>query len=254
MAFMKNGFKNWGKYFLAVFILFFGWWLLALTISHNAFPVPYLALKGFIKGLNNGLLIHMGVSLYRVAISLAIALIFAVPLGLFLGKNKKADSYIAPLIYLTYPVPKVVFMPIFFVLLGIGDLSKILLITLIVFFQILVTTRDAAKNLEDEYVLSVQSLGASTKDLYVHVYFPGTLPEILTSLRLGLGTALAVLFLTETYATQKGIGYYIMDSLSKMAYIDMFAGIIAMALMGFILYLMIDGIEKRVCMWKTLSK
>ena len=121
---------------------------------------------------------------------------------------------------------------------------------MIVFFQILATTRDGARNLEKEYIASVKSLGASSWDLYAHVYFPGTLPEILTSLRLGLGTAMAVLFLTETYATQQGIGYYIMDALSKMAYIDMFAGIIAMALMGFFLYLLIDAIEKRVCVWK----
>lgn len=250
----KTAFFRWFQYLPAVSILFVGWWLLALAVDHNAFPVPHLAFMGFLKGLKNGLLIHMGVSLYRVAVSLAVALLLAVPLGLLLGKNKSLDTYIAPIIYLTYPVPKVVFMPIFFVLLGIGDLSKILLITLIVFFQILVTTRDAARNLEEEYVSSVHSLGAGAWDLYAHVYFPGTLPEILTSLRLGLGTAMAVLFLTETYATRQGIGYYIMDSLSKMAYIDMFAGIVAMALMGFMLYLLIDGVEKRVCRWKSLSR
>jgi len=243
-----------GKYLLAIFVLVVGWWVLALAVDHNALPAPDLAFVGFLKGLKNDLLIHMVVSLYRVVISLVIALLLAVPLGLLLGKNKNLDAYIAPIIYLTYPIPKVVFMPIFFVLLGIGDLSKILLITLIVFFQILVTTRDAARNLEKEYVLSVQSLGATGRNLYAHVYFPGTLPEILTSLRLGLGTAMAILFLTETYATRQGIGYYIMDSLSRMAYIDMFAGIIAMSLMGFMLYLLIDGLEKKVCFWKTLSK
>lgn len=241
------------KYVVTIIFLLLGWWLLALVVDNSALPVPHQALISFVNGLTNGLLVHVGVSLYRVLISLGLSLILGVPLGLILGKNPQLDSYIAPGIYLIYPIPKVVLMPVLFVLLGIGDLSKIVLITLIVFFQVLVTTRDAARHLEEEYVISVASLGAGNWDLYVHVYFPGCLPEILTSLRLGLGTAMAVLFLTETYATQQGIGYFIMDALSRMAYADMFAGIIAMGLMGFLLYLVIDNAEKRICMWKSLA-
>jgi len=230
------------------------WWLVAVLVDHSALPKPVPALNSFLQEMRQGLLLHTGVSLYRVLVSLFLSLLLGVPLGLILGRNRRLDSYLAPAIYLTYPIPKVVFMPVLFVLLGIGDVSKIALITLIVFFQILVTTRDAARHLEEEYVLSVRSLGAGTWELYVHVYFPGCLPEILTSLRLGLGTAMAVLFLTETYATRQGIGYFIMDSLSKMAYADMFAGIIAMGLMGFALYLLIDLAEKRICRWKALAK
>lgn len=242
------------RYLFTGILLILCWWLLAVMVDHSALPKPHQALASLAVELNQGLLIHVGVSLYRVLVSLGMSLLLGVPLGLVLGKNRWLDSYLAPAIYLTYPIPKVVLMPVLFVLLGIGDVSKIVLITLIVFFQILVTTRDAARHLEEEYILSVKSLGAGTWELYAHVYFPGCLPEILTSLRLGLGTAMAVLFLTETYATRQGIGYFIMDSLSKMAYPDMFAGIIAMGLMGFFLYLLIDAIEKRVCRWKALAK
>jgi NitT/TauT family transport system permease protein len=180
---------------------------------------------------------------------LIIATITAVPAGIFLGENKDIDKYIAPIIYLTYPIPKVVFMPIILILLGIGNLSKIVVITLIVFYQMLVTTRDAAKNLEEGYLLSVRSLGASSFELYYHVYLPGCLPAIFTALRLGLGTAMAVLFLVETYATQVGIGYFIMESLSRMAYNEMFVGIIAMGVLGFFLYMLLDIMERKFCLW-----
>jgi len=156
------------------------------------------------------------------------------------------------MIYLTYPVPKVVLLPVFLIILGIGDVSKIVLITLIAFYLILVTTRDAAKNLERGYISSVQSLGAGSWDLYIHVFLPGCLPAILTSLRLGLGTAMAVLFLVETYATQEGIGFFIMDSMSRLNYEDMFAGIIGMGLMGFFLYLILDKVENLLCRWVKL--
>lgn len=240
------------EYLYVTFLLLLSWWVLSLLINNSAFPPPHHAIKSLIENLSDNLLIHLGVSLYRVLVSLLIATLLGVSMGLILGKNKSLDKFFAPMIYLTYPIPKVVFMPILFILLGIGDLSKIVLITLIVFYQILVTTRDAARNLEEEYLLSVKSLGANSWELYRHVYIPGCLPSILTALRLGLGTAMAVLFLVETYATQKGIGYFIMESLSRMAYDDMFAGIIAMGTLGFILYLGLDLAEKKLCSWVKL--
>jgi len=232
--------------------LLVGWWLLAWGLDSPAVPYPWDAVKSLGECLKGDLLLHLGVSLYRVLVSLILATILAVPLGLFLGKNQEIDRRVAPLVYLTYPIPKVVFMPIFLILLGMGDASKIVLITLITFYQILVTTRDAAKNLEKGHISSVRSLGANSFALYRHVYFPACLPAILTSLRLGLGTALAVLFLAETYATQQGIGFFIMDSLSRMNYEEMFAGIIAMGLMGFFLYLLLDQGEKIFCPWTRL--
>ena len=236
-------------YLYAILVLLLSWWGLSMMINNSAFPPPHQAIKSLLESLSDNLLLHLGISLYRVLTSLTIATLLGIPLGLILGKNSSLDSFFAPMIYLTYPIPKVVFMPILFILLGIGDLSKIVLISLIVFYQILVTTRDAAKNLKQEYLLSVKSLGANSWELYWHVYLPGCLPSILTALRLGLGTAMAVLFLVETYATQKGIGYFIMESLSRMAYDEMFAGIIAMGSMGFVLYLGLDLAEKRLCRW-----
>jgi len=236
-------------FILAVIALILGWWLLALFLETPAFPTPFKALASFGQSIQGDMLLHVRVSLYRVLISMTVAAVCGIPAGLFLGKNPRYDRYIAPLVYLTYPIPKVVFLPVFLIFLGIGDLSKIALIALIVFFQILVTTRDASRNLQEEYILSVKSLGATSRELYQHVYLPGCLPAILTSLRLGLGTAMAVLFLTETYATSTGIGYFIMNCWSSMAYDKMFAGIIAMGLMGFLLYILLDGCEKLFCSW-----
>lgn len=236
-------------FIFAFIVLILAWWLLALFLKTPAFPPPLKALVSFGQSFHGDMLLHVKASLYRVLISMIAAAVLGIPAGLFLGKNPRYDRYIAPLVYLTYPIPKVVFLPVFLIFLGIGDFSKIALIALIVFFQILVTTRDASRNLQEEYILSVKSLGATSRELYRHVYLPGCLPAILTSLRLGLGTAMAVLFLTETYATSTGIGYYIMNCWSSMAYDKMFAGIIAMGLMGFLLYIFLDGCEKLFCPW-----
>ena len=248
MQVSKIGMKT-AYFFLAVIFIFVSWWVLAFLLDTPAFPPPLKAFASFIKSLEGDLLLHLRISLYRVIASMVLAAIFGIPLGIFLGKNARYDQYIAPVLYLTYPIPKVVFLPVLLIVLGIGDTSKIALIALIVFYQILVTTRDASRTLQNEYIISVKSLGANSRELYQHVYLPGCLPAILTSLRLGLGTAMAVLFLTETYATSTGIGYFIMNSWSSMAYDKMFAGIIAMGLMGFFLYIFLDGCERYFCAW-----
>jgi NitT/TauT family transport system permease protein len=159
----------------------------------------------------------------------------------------------APLLFLTYPVPKVVFLPVLMVLLGLGDAPKIALIGLIVFFQILVTARDAAKAVPDASVLSVRSLGASRLDIARHVVLPAAMPDIFTALRIGTGTAIAVLFLAESTAGTNGLGWYIVDAWGRIDYPAMFAGIIAMALLGVVLYEALDVVDARVTRWRRTA-
>lgn len=131
--------KTLQNYILSIFILLLFWWVLSIIIQKPALPPPHVAFLALFKAFDNDLLIHTGISLFRVVISLALATIFAVPLGLFLGKNAQWGARFAPIIYLTYPIPKVVFLPILLLLLGIGETPKIALIFLVVFYQSLVT-------------------------------------------------------------------------------------------------------------------
>ncbi len=248
---MKQHQRGWKSYVFSIIALLVFWWVLSLLIQKPALPPPHEAFIALFNALDNDLFIHTGISLFRVVTSLILATLFAVPVGLFLGKNRKWDHSFAPIIYLTYPIPKVVFLPILLLLLGIGETPKITLIFLVVFYQSLVTTRDAARGIETAYLLSIQSLGASSWDLYRHVYFPAVLPQILTSLRIGIGTAMAVLFLSETFATVKGLGYMIMDAQARVNYGDMYAAIIVMGSIGFMLYVLLDFLERKLCPWQN---
>ena len=157
------------------------------------------------------------------------------------------------IVFLTYPVPKVVFLPVLLVLLGLGNASKITLITIIVFFQILVTARDAARAIPAASILSVRSLGAGQWGVFRHVVIPAALPDIFTALRIGTGTAIAVLFLAESIAGTNGVGYYIVDAWGRIDYGSMFAGIIGMALLGVVLYELLDALEGRLCRWTRVE-
>jgi NitT/TauT family transport system permease protein len=120
---------------------------------------------------------------------------------------------------------------------------------MILFFQILVTTRDAVRNVSNYYILSLRSLGAGEKDVYWHVILPAIVPKILTAMRISIGTAIAVLFFAESFATTNGLGYVIIDSWSRANYEDLYSGIISMALLGFLLYVVVELLERKLCRW-----
>jgi NitT/TauT family transport system permease protein len=191
------------------------------------------------------------VSLWRVLASMVLAVLLAVPAGLVMGQSRFMNRLFSPLVYLTYPVPKVVLVPVVVLFFGVGDLSKILVITLILFFQILVLVRDAAAGLRAELIESVRSLGAGRRALFYYVYLPASLPAVLTALRVSVGIAVAVLYVAELYATRQGLGYYIfLQGSTLFNYPAMYAGIVAMALLGLGLYFSIDWLERRLSPWR----
>ncbi len=238
----------------AVFLLVL-WEIASLALNKPYFPGPGESFPAFAREMAKGLWAHLLVSTARVVVSLAAALAPAVALGMVLGRAERLDRYAAPLIYLTYPVPKIIFLPLVISLLGLGDLSKVFLISVIAFFQILVTARDASRQVSRGMVDSVLSLGAGEFQIYRHVIYPACLPKIFTALRISLGTAIAVLFFSETIANRGGIGgigYHLMEAWARLEWDVMFAGIIAMGIMGFGLYLFLDWLEKRLCPWEFL--
>lgn len=237
--------------FLLVLIL---WYALHFILQLPIIPSPHMTIYEFFILIKGELLIHMLVSLFRILIAVIISLAIGVSIGLFLGLNEKYDSFISPMIYLLYPIPKIAFLPVLMILFGLGDVSKIILITLIILFQILVTTRDSVKGLSKELFYSVKSLGANRTQIYRHLIIPAVLPKLLTSLRISIGTSISVLFFAENYATRYGIGYFIMDSWTKVDYVQMFAGILAISLLGLLIFMFIDLLENRFCKWIKLEK
>ena len=237
---------------LAVLALLLIWQVLAMLLNQPILPSPLAVIGTLGDELVNGeLLEHLLASLWRVGASTALAIALAAPAGLILGQSERLNSVISPMIYLLYPIPKVVLVPIILLFFGIGDLPKIVIIFLILFFQILVLVRDQAAGIRIELIQSVRSLGAGRRALFRFVYLPASVPAILTALRQSVGTAVAVLYVAELFATQKGLGYYIyLNGSTLFNYPAMYAGIVALSLMGLSLYFSVDWLERRLCAWQ----
>lgn len=229
-------------------LMFLAFWTgLALIVNRPIMPPPWVVLPVFVELLPGELGRHLLASAGRVLAAVGLAAITAAPIGLGLGQMRRLDRIFAPLIAIVYPIPKIVLLPVIYVLMGITDFSKIFLIALILFFQILVVVRDEAANLRPELILSVRSLGAGRRALFRYVYLPASLPAVLTALRLSVGTAIAVLFIAEQSLTQYGLGYYIVvRTYQVLRYPQMYAGILAMSLLGLVLYFALDALERRI--------
>jgi len=195
---------------------------------------------------------HLGTSTFRILAALGVAFVTAVPLGLILGSSPRADRLAKPLIYLTYPVPKIVLLPLVLLVFGLGDMGKIAMLWLILFFQLLITTRDAARGVSKAARYSLYSLGGTRQDLFVHVIWPYSLPAVFTALRIATGTVVAVLFFVESIGTRYGMGFYIIDAWGRADIPQIFVGIVVLALMGVGLYEAFDVLERVLCRWNKL--
>jgi NitT/TauT family transport system permease protein len=238
-------------WFLLGIVIFFAlWWIVSKIIMLPIVPSPFLVLANLAAVFMKYIAIHSLYSLWRIAAGLFLAVLIGLPLGIIMGYFPKWDRFLSPLIYLTYPIPKIALMPILMLLFGIGELSKILMIFLIIVFQVIVATRDSIRSIPKETYYPLYSLGAPFGAVFFEVLWPASMPKFITAIRVAMATAISVLFFTETFGTQYGMGYFIMDAWLRVNYLEMYSGIIVLSLMGLFLFALIDWIEKRLCHWQ----
>lgn len=244
-------------YVFSIALLFFLWQMASIAvnaINHaSLLPGPFDALSQVIKNAAE-LQRNFMASAWRLILAMLIALATATPIGLVLGREAKLDRFFAPIIYITYPIPQVALILFLFVVFGTGSGTKVAMVAFVLFFQILVSARGAAKNIDDEHVTSVLSAGASRLQVYYHVVLPASLPEILTSVRVSIGLGIAFLYIAETHAALgTGLGVFINKHM-LFSRDRAFAGIVAMAILGLILYIVIDIIERMLCRWRYVKR
>jgi ABC-type nitrate/sulfonate/bicarbonate transport system permease component len=247
--------KKYKEIFFGLLFITLFWQGLSMVLQKSILPSPLEVVPLFFRLMNGELTLHFLASCARVSASIILSVLFAVPLGLILGQSRKLNKLVNPVIAVLYPIPKIVFLPIVYVLMGISDFSKIFLISLILFFQILVVVRDEAMNLPEDLLLSARSLGAGRLALYFFIYGPASIPGILTSIRISISTAIAVLFLAEQSLTEYGLGYFIIvKSYQILRYKEMYAGILAISMLGAFFYLLIGLLEGKLSKHRNKDK
>jgi NitT/TauT family transport system permease protein len=226
------------------------WLVAACVLQTNVLPNPFTVYAHFGEVWQRDMAAHLLTSLWRIAAGIVVAALIGVITALWMVQNRHAGKLLGAFVYFSYPVPKLALLPVVMLLAGLGDVTKIIMIVLIILFQVIVNMRDSLKNIPRESFLIVTSLGAGRNDVFRHVVLPAILPDLFSTLRVAVGTAISVLFVTETYGTDRGMGYFIVDAWMRINYTEMYAGIVILSMMGFFLFLLTDLLEAGLCGWK----
>lgn len=244
----EKGAGVWYIYGLLIFLTL--WQAAASWLQLPIIPSPGVVVINLLHIFLSQIAAHGLYSMWRIVAGVLLAVVIGMPLGLCMGYFPKWDRLLSPLVYLTYPIPKIALLPVVMLLFGLDELSKILMIFLIVVFQVIVAVRDGIKGIPKETYYPLYSLGASFPDIFREILIPASMPKFLTALRVAMATAVSVLFFTETFGTQYGMGYFIMDAWLRVNYLEMYSGIVVLSIIGLVLFGTIDYLEGKLCGWQ----
>ena len=218
------------------------WWA-AVTLTRSViFPTPWQVVTGTLELARDGTLWeHIGASLFRVGAGFGIAVLFAIPLGLWMGRVRGAFMTLNPLFQILRPISPIAWIPIAILWFGVGNASPIYLIFIASVFPMIVQTTVGVHTIEKRYLRAAENFGVPRGKLFRQVVFPATLPEIIVGMRIGLGVAWLVVVAAEMIALRSGLGYMIIDSRNAGNRYDLvIAGMIIIGLIG----LALDGIMR----------
>jgi ABC-type nitrate/sulfonate/bicarbonate transport system permease component len=199
---------------------------------------------------NPSLLFHAGISLERAAMGYALAIVFGILLGVAMARSRTFDALFEPLFSFGYPVPKIALYPIFIFVFGFGSLSKVMLIFLECLYPITVNAFYGMRSVDRVHVWAAVNMGASPRQVFWRVLLPGAAPSIFAGLRVALPISLIVVIITEMIGESRGLGYYISYASASFEYATAFAGVAAVAVIGFTLDRVLVWLRNRVIFWE----
>jgi NitT/TauT family transport system permease protein len=226
------------------------WQAAALALKNDSFPTALDAIRAIPSILGDKeSLINIMASLRRMVIGFALAVAISVPLGLMMGRSRAVAAFFNPLLMVIYPVPKAALMPIIMLWLGVGDVSKTLVIFLGVSLPVIYHSFEGARAVEEKMIWSGAAMGLSTVQRMFRIILPAALPEILTGCRTGLVLALITMVTSEMIARQSGAGNILFNALDMGQYDTVFAMIIIVGAMGICLDTAFERIRARLVRW-----
>jgi len=222
---------------LVIALLIAIWWVVVVTTHSVIFPTPWQVVTGTIELVRDGTLWeHIGASLFRVGAGFMLAMVFAVPLGLWMGWVRPAFVTLNPLFQILRPISPIAWIPIAILWFGVGNASPIYLIFISSVFPMIVQTTNGVHTIERRFLRAAENFGVSRYTLFSRVVIPGALPQIIVGMRIGIGVAWLVVVAAEMIALRSGLGYLIIDSRNAGNRYDLvIAGMIIIGVIGLLL-------------------
>ena len=220
--------------FASLLLALLAWQLLSMRGLPEYVLGPVEILRHFASALGERELYeNAGASLMRSLPGFAIGTLLGVALGLAAGVARSFDRMLSPAVFLTYPVPKIVMLPLFMLWFGIGDFSKILIIALACFYPAFISAYYGAKATPAILVWSGLNMGAGKRRIFFGVVVPNALPQILAGVRVSLALSFIVMFATEMINARSGLGYMIRVAENSLRFDLMYVSLLSIAILGY---------------------
>lgn len=197
---------------------------------------------------------HVSASLSRALVGFTIAVSVAVPLGILIAWYRPVSDFLLPILELFRNTAALALLPVFVLILGIGETSKIALVVFACTFPILLNTITGVRTVDPLLVKSAVSLGFGPLALFRKVVLPAAVPSIFTGIRMAGAASILVLIAAEMVGAQSGLGYLINASQQNFQIHDMYAGIVSIALLGVTLNGVLVALERRFSRWRVAVK
>jgi ABC-type nitrate/sulfonate/bicarbonate transport system permease component len=195
------------------------------------------------------LLLNTGVTLYRALTGFLIGAVAGVVLGMGICRNRLANWFFDPIISVGFPMPKIAFLPVVMLWLGVYDISKITMIAVEAVFPVVTATIVGIRGVERELLWSARNMGAGERELLWQVALPAALPQIITGLQVALPIALIVAIVTEMFMGGYGLGGAMNTAARFADSRGVFAGIVEIAVVGYVLVKAMALVRRRLLLW-----
>ncbi|MGE0627564.1 MAG: ABC transporter permease [Hyphomicrobiaceae bacterium] len=237
---------------LPILGLFLAWEAFARSGAVTPFVLPPATdvLQRIWEDLISGeLLYNVGLTLLRALCGFAIGAVLGVAVGIGIARNSLARWFFDPIISVGFPMPKVAFLPVVILWLGVFDVSKITMITIEVVFPVVTATVAGVQSVSHELVWSARNLGARNRELLPQVILPAAMPQILTGLQVALPIALIVAVFVEMAMGGYGLGAAMMGASRFADSRGVFAGIVVIAVVGYAVVKLMAVARRRILIW-----
>ncbi|WP_242224532.1 ABC transporter permease [Shinella zoogloeoides] len=234
-------------------LAFLALWQIASTrgwVNPSVFPPLDVIVSALWSSLASGALIDdIAISLQRSGIAFAAAVVVGIPLGLVMGQARVVEQALDPLLQFFRQTSALALYPVFILLLGLGETSKVFVIFWATLFPILLSTIGGVKEVDGKLVEMARTYGASRLAIFRRVVLPASVPAIFVGLRLSATTALLLLIAAEMIGANKGVGFQVMNAQYNFQIPLMFAAILLLALLGLLANAVLVLLQKKLCRW-----
>ncbi|MQB21790.1 ABC transporter permease [Agrobacterium tumefaciens] len=238
-------------------IAFLAAWQISSTqgwINPAVFPRLDIIVAALWKGIVGGALIDdIAISLQRSGIAFAAAVAIGIPLGLFMGQVAAVERALDPLLQFFRQTSALALYPVFILMLGLGEASKVFVIFWATLFPILLSTIGGVKEVDGKLIEMARTYGAGPIAIFRRVVLPASVPAIFVGLRLSATTALLLLIAAEMIGANKGVGFQVMNAQYNFQIPLMYASILLLALLGLAANAGLVLLQRKLCRWSAPS-